>query len=313
MDGIAAGFVPIIVACMVVPGFAGAFWQSILFLLELDATNLTLPVPWPWTVPYSDLPAGVALRGGLIGLGFIGVLVYPAMAALRLVRRSLHHLPADPALAATFCLAVPYAHYAYSIAELGHLAQGIFPALVGTLLWLAAARPGIRWTGVAAILAATAWITLPSHPRMDCVGSDHPCVATDVSGQRLYLPPPVAGDISVLRDLDATYAPGNRAFVATPYWPGAYAILGKRSPLWEIYATTARSERFQQAEIARMQQAHPGFIIVFDFPLDNREELRYSHTHPAMDAYIREHFVALPSPNANYRIYRAPDDSPEGK
>lgn len=310
--GIGAGFLPILAACAFVPGFSGAFGESILFLFELKATNLTLPVPWPWTVPYSSLPAGVGIRQGLVGLGFIGVLLYPVIGMARLALQRIRGTGMDPAWAATVCLSVPYAHYAFSRADIGHLAQGIFPALLGCLLWLASLRVIWTWLGTAILLAATGWTTLTSHPRMGCAGEDQACSIVEVSGQRLFVPPTVAGDIALLRDLAARYAPAGRSFVATPYWPGAYALLERRSPLWEIYATTPRGAAFQAAEIERMRRADPGFVLVFDFPLDNREELRYSRTHPIMDRYIRDHFVALPSTNPNYRIYRAADAGNNG-
>ena len=247
------------------------------------------------------------MRQGLTGLGFVAVLSYPIIGVCSLVLQRTRGLAPNHAWAATVCLAVPYAHYAFSRADLGHLAQGIFPALLGGLLWLGS-LPGLwRWLGTAVLALASGWTTLTSHPRMACVGTDSACVDVEVSGQHLLLTPAVASDIALLRDLEQRYAPAGRSFVATPYWPGAYALLQRRSPLWEIYATTARGAPFQEAEIERLRRANPGFVIVFDFPLDNREELRYSHTHPLIDRYIRDHFVAIPSANPNYRIYRAED------
>jgi hypothetical protein len=305
--GVAAGFVPILVACLFVPGFFEAFHKSILFLFELKATNLPLPVPWPWTIPYSSLSTGMAIRQGLVGLGFVGVLFYPIFGIACLVLRRVRDHSMDPAWAATVCLAVPYAHYAFSRADIGHLAQGIFPALLGCILWLSSLPAVWSWLGSSVLFVATLWTTLTSHPRTDCIGEGAACTAVEVSGQTLLLPPAVTDDVTLLRELAMKYAPAGRSFVATPYWPGAYALLERRSPLWEIYGTTARSASFQETEIERMRQAHPGFVLVFDFPLDNRDELRYSHTHPVMDRYIRDHFVPLPSPNPNYRIYRAED------
>ena len=67
-----------------------------------------------------------------------------------------------------------------------------------------------------------------------------------------------------------------------------------------------RGPQFERAEIMRIQAADPAFVLVFDLPLDGREELRFTRTHPLVDAWIRDNFVPVPNLTQNpaYRIYR---------
>ena len=75
--------------------------------------------------------------------------------------------------------------------------------------------------------------------------------------------------------------------------------------MWEIYALFPRSEGFQQMEIERIKAANPGFVLIFDFPLDGREALRFRNTHPLIHQYILDNFELLPnSPNPAYQIYK---------
>jgi len=158
---------------------------------------------------------------------------------------------------------------------------------------------------------ASAWIVWPSHPIVPCIASGL-CKDVTIGNDHLMLDPATASDIGLIHQLVSDYAPHGRAFVTTPYWPGAYALMNQRSPLWEIYATPPRTEAFQRQEIARLQAADPGFVLILEFPLDNRDELRYSRTHPVMFKYVEEHFLSVPSPNPNYLIFRAPDTSAVG-
>jgi hypothetical protein len=45
--GCAVGSAPLWIMLLVVPGFAAAFWESIVFHLA-QGLNIPLPYPWPW-------------------------------------------------------------------------------------------------------------------------------------------------------------------------------------------------------------------------------------------------------------------------
>ena len=76
--------------------------------------------------------------------------------------------------------------------------------------------------------------------------------------------------------------------------------------MWEIYALFPRPQAFEQAEIERIKIVKPGFALVFDLPLDGRDELRFRNTHPLIHQYILDNFQLLPnSPNPAYQIYKA--------
>jgi hypothetical protein len=131
-------------------------------------------------------------------------------------------------------------------------------------------------------------------------------VNIEISGSDLVVKPRTAADVDLLRKLADEYAPNGQSFIAMPFWPGAYPLLERKSPMWEIYALFPRTQAFEQAEVERIKTAKPGFALVFDWPLDGRDELRFRNTHPLIYRYILDHFERLPdSPNPAYRIYRA--------
>lgn len=83
-------------------------------------------------------------------------------------------------------------------------------------------------------------------------------------------------------------------------------MLNRRSPMWEIYALFSRSEAFEKKEIERIKALKPGFVLVFDFPLDGRDELRFSETHPLTHQYIMSNFEPVSiSQNPAYKIFKA--------
>jgi len=112
--------------------------------------------------------------------------------------------------------------------------------------------------------------------------------------------------VNLLRDLTEKYAPAGRPVLVLPFWPGAYPLLDRHAPLWEIYALSPRSEEFQLAEIERIKKADPGFALVFNMAMDGREELRFANSHRLIDDYIRSHFDLIQTAaNPALQIYKA--------
>lgn len=303
--GVAIGFSPVILMALLVPRFGVAFWESVRFLFEHKATNLPIPIPWPWAVNFSTASFGEATRGVLIGLFFIGTLAFGGLSLVWVVYRKFRKEAVSPVLVASAFLALPYAHYAFSRADVGHLAHGVFPLLVGSFVLLSLSATKLKWPLVLVLCGSSFWVMHIFHPGWYCLASKQ-CVSVEISGRQLKVDPGTANDIALLRKLAEEFAPNGRSFVATPFWPGAYALLERRSPMWEIYALFSRSETFENREIARIEASNPGFVFVFDLPLDGREELRFRNTHPLTYKFILENFDPLEvSQNSAYQIFRA--------
>lgn len=303
--GVATGYAPILIMALLVPGFAIGFWDTIRFMFEMKATNIPLPIPWPWRVNFNSISHGDAVRGVLIGLFFIAAVVFGVLAIAWVVWQKVHAKQVSPALVAAASLALPYAHYAYSRADVGHLALGIFPLLVGCLVLLAAQPAKIKWSLALILCTASLWVTHMSHPGWQCLISKQ-CVDVEISGNILQVDAGTANDIGLLRTLSQQYAPDGQAFITTPFWPGAYALLERKSPMWEIYALLPVSQSFERAEIDRIRKAKPAFALVYDLPLDGRDELRFKNTHPLTQQYILDNFEPLQNlSNPAYQIFKA--------
>lgn len=135
--GVVSGFAPILAMVIFVPGFASAFWENIMFLFELKSTNIPLPVPWPWHISFHTQPLGDSLRAFLVGVFFVALVLFGILSLGWVASRTRNGKPVPPTLFGTSFLALPYAHFAYSRADFGHLAQGVFPLLIGCLTVLA--------------------------------------------------------------------------------------------------------------------------------------------------------------------------------
>jgi hypothetical protein len=303
--GVVAGFLPILILVVSAPGFAASFWESIRAIFG-RGTNLPLPVPWPWLVPVTLLPPADAAAEILTGMLFVAVPVFGVLSFLWVIRQALAQRPVPPELVASSVLVLPYAHFAFSRAEYGHLAQSLFPFLIGIFILLRDRPRTTRRTFAFVIAVASLQIMLPHHPGWECRVTWE-CATAEVGGSRLKVDADTANGLASLNDAVGHYAPNGRSFFATPWLPSAYALFKRKSPVWEIFALFPASDEFQRQEIERIKAAQPGFVVVQDARLDGRDDLRFLNTHPLIEQFIRDNFdpISIRNQPVYYQFYKS--------
>lgn len=308
--GVLLGYLPVLCMSVAIPGFASAMWESVRLLFEAKATNLPLPIPWPWTLAYEQSLLTDIVRGWLLGVFFIVILLFGVLAVAYVIRQKIKQRAVSPVLVAAAFLGLPYAHYTYSRADTLHLAMGIIPFLMGSLALVANQRAMIKWPLLWLLCGASLMIMAPLHPGWVCYTS-RLCIDADVAGSKLKTHPNVPVELGMLKKITDTYAANNNSFLVTPFWPGAYAVMGQKSPIWENYALIPRAASFQLAEIQRLKIVNLGFALIIDVALDGREELRFSNTHPLINRYIQDNYQLLPgvTPDPAYQLYVKKQDS----
>jgi len=298
--GVFLGFLPMLIALAMVPGFYDAFLHDVLAIFEYGGTNLALPVPWPWRVAVSGQPWLEVAQHLLVGFFFVAVLAFAVLGPVYVLLTKLTR--ANATFAAAAFLAVPYAHFAFSRADVAHLAQGIFPLLIGLMLAPSIRSERARLVLVSALLAASLFIVAPMHPGW-VAWKDGNWQRAEVGRDRLAVPPGVKSDLDLLGNLVEKYAPDGRAFMVAPYWPGAYAVFDRKAPVRDIYPLFPQSAAGQEAEIARIRAANPGFVAVLDTALDGLDARRYRNTHPLIYQFIIDNFEPVSDGRGALQVY----------
>ena len=324
-----AGYLPVLAFHVAVPGYSAAFFDAIRLLFESGTTNITLSLPRPHAVLTGTAPFFMhGVRESVLGLLWFAAgafllwgvtqVVYDARKRAVASSRAFSAVTAhtvsptiSPIYAASLFVAVPYTHYFLSRADVVHAAISVLPILLAAWTY-----PTVRWAGVQRIalvfvMAGSGLLALPWHSGYP-LWRGQPLELMDVRGDKLRLPALPAADVHFVQRAIKTHG-GDRLFFAAPYWPGAYAIAGQRSPTWEIYLLFPALPRRQSDEIERLAAAGIGFAMLTDHRMDYRLDLGLERTHPLIVRYLERcmkpaavaqqtHAHPLPPTHPNARV-----------
>ena len=295
--GAALGYAPVLAFLLAVPGFAAAFADSIRLLFESGTTNLALPLPRASAVLRPDWRwAGAAQRESVMGALFVAAPVFVWLGLRRLPARGGSAGEAPPAaFAASLFLSLPYAHYAWSRADVVHVAISILPLLVAAWTFPAGRRRAAHAAGLLALALGSAFLVFPQHPAYSLARGD-PLERVVVRGETLRVGPRTARELELLQRLTQLAPADAPAFYAAPYWTTAYAATGRRSPAWEIYPLFPSTDERQRREIRRLVDARVGIAAISTLSVDRRADLGLRRTHPAIVSHIRRCMTKLELP-----------------
>lgn len=286
-------------AMLLLPGFAAAFWGSIVFNLT-QGVNLPLPYPWPWSIDLQgkqgfDLLAEICTRG----MFALPLLLYPA--GLLVALRTPPERQAERAamIAATF-VGVFYLHHASVRSDIWHLAQAIHPLLILALVMPAcvSARPAARWAAAVALGVATCVVTLNVNPSFARFrpGASMELVTHDIAGDQLRLPSAQAAELSSVEAAIRSHVGVSEPLFVAPTRPGFYPMFGKTSPDYWIYFLWPATETVQHQTIDRLEKVGVVWALIIDEAVDGNDALRFRNSNDKVWEYLTRAFAVVDDP-----------------
>lgn len=304
--GLAIGLAPLILYWMMAPGFGSAVIERrVSTILSRGTTNLPLPIPFPWA---RDTWAGARsqrLRRLLISISFLVLPALPAMTlALQMAIPTFLAPTNQLVLLPAACLGLFTWHHAFSRADEWHLCQSHVPALILAILVLNETQQGSTllffWLLVTSLLyLRDIKLRAQSHLPAQWVKSGSLHEMTENSRQIIKFI-----DNELMRSSDNA----QDLILAVPTTLWLLPILCCRSPVYDMYCVYPASKNAQRRMINEIKSSPVELAIIDDSPLDGRQDLRFSQTHPRVLAWLKRHFkvveCALPSNLEMFRRYR---------
>jgi len=276
------------------PGIYSAIWQRMALIIRAGSTNLTLAVPWPWTLDFTS-SWGLA-AWGRFGISMLFVLAPAAIvlsAALAWFgsRDGLHR---RALLCATSIVGVFYMHHAFARADPPHLAQAIHPAILAGFALFALAPRGRMQRGailaLSTLLVVIAPIGLDRHPLSILWKPSEKMRALDVRGDTLRVPRPVGDRLeAVMRVVAERVAAQDTLLILNA--PILYPMLDRSAPTYELFLTLPTAANQQDLMIADL--AGVDWVLIQDLAFDGRQELRFRSTNARVWREVEETFVQV--------------------
>jgi hypothetical protein len=303
--GIAIGTLPIVSMCLFVPGFFAAYRDSFLFFLHQGRTNFPLPIPWPWhQVQVGQILDGLGLLGRYaVGWGFILLPMFALLFAFFALTADRENLGERRLLLAAGFVGSVYMHHAFARADPYHLAQSIHPMLLGAFA-LPAALAGRGRTasrvGVALVIGlVTLFAAVPLSPfylRWKSHGQWDRFAPRSIGGDEILISERASRLYEAIRwEVGKHVAPNEPLFIA-PHMPGLYPLLGRPSPVWDIYPIWPAEGAGDERMLSELIGHDVRWALVDDYVLDGRAELGFEFTHPKSAAYLASAFERIPTP-----------------
>ena len=302
--GTVVGYLPMLLMLAFVPGFADAFLDPFRVILRARSLQLNLAIPWPWHIERA------AFRNGFIfccmqayGWSFLLLPVGLAAVAATLSRMPGRSWREHAGLVAAGVIGLSYLHYAFSRADIYHLAHSLPVVLVALLLlpnawrWpeLCSRRKLVATLLTVGVGMLTVLATFPYNPitnRLTARGEAR--AEMRLGEQTLNLDAASASFIFGLQTFARTALSPEESILILPNAPMLYEAVGRLSPVHEIYFLWPPTPTEAQKQIEQLERQRVNWALLGTEDVDNDRERGLRGTHPLLMQYLREHFVPVP-------------------
>ena len=294
--GVVTGYLPQALMFLLVPGYFSGFTENLRTIMA-KGTNLPAKVPWPWLVQETD--TGWHRWSAFVeGFYYVAFPLFFLLAVVRAWRLGGQRLAAHPVFVSAICVTLPYTHYVFSRPDIVHLSHGA-PALALGFIALAFTMPGHMprlGLALAPFLAVTSLLAnlYQIGAAMLVLAAPHSLFEFEIRGRQMSVPTYIAKVLASAHTLSTELAKKDEPILFVPNLPGLYPLTGRLSPTNQIYFIYPATPEEDRALLAEMEAANVRWVMMHDYALDGREDLRFRNTNPIVFAWLRTNFDLVP-------------------
>lgn len=284
---------PVLLMFFFISGYFGDYWeQKISRILKRGTANLPLPIPFLWKkAPFKQKNIESGEQWLIKSLfTFLPVLYISVIIFVLLLTSSI--TPQHYSwLALSFC-GLCYLHHAYSRADLSHLAQSIAPFIL--LVTIIASEFSYWWiAGLVFAVLSMRYIYWNNQIWIRAAFKRYQVKEFDIGEVVLKLPIKQAAYIERVRTLVDTYSEKGDSVVLLPKILTLYPMMQRKAAVYDIFCVYTASQLEQARMIKEIKSSKSVFVLIHNVAMDQRAELCFERTHPAVWAYLKSAWHCL--------------------
>ncbi len=296
--GMALGLIPWLLMFIFISDFFSNFIYSVEVVVKSGMVDHPLPVPWPWSLDYSGLNFSESLNRFFVGLYFVAVLVLYVAMAFMLFLAGRDKIETRKYLAIPVFLGLFYLLYIFKRSDLMHLAVGIHPLLFGMVALphtLGVLRSKIPQFLLYVILTFSAVFAsgLDQDYVKKLMADKYLYGEWDIGEDTLVIRKDRAGALYRLKKTIDEHVKPDEELLMIPHQVLEYAILDRRSPVWDTVFTFPQLEKKEREMIAQLEGRNVNWAIACDYMVDGNVDYHPAKTHPLFWAYLLENYEKI--------------------
>lgn len=306
--GIVIGYSPLLLMLAAVPGFAESFLDSVVMDV-LTPPRFPRPVPWPWEIEIYKFSVSNIHRL-VVSLSFIVMPLFYLAWIAAAVRGSGEALCKRRILIASSLIGVFYLHHVFARAGFNHLAQAAAPVIIGLIaLPGVISNPSRKRKVVAAVIFMGLFsftATLPGHHSYLKLESPEKYYRIEIKEDILWIRKNKKKALLKAKRMAEEKFDKNDHLLVAPYWPLLYPVLGKDSPVWQVYFCRPFTGEIQKQDIQSLQEKKVKWAIVGDVAISAKEPRHFKNTHSRLWRYLKDNYchVSDKSLMDGYYLYK---------
>ena len=318
LAGIPIGYLPMIFLAITKPNFVPKIIRSIEKMFLSGRTNIRIPVPWPWQIDTSE-PWILLVNQVLIGILFFALPLFYSLSLIGVFKQMVNakkKFQVPPQIKnsgwrlwfSSVLVGFPFLHHAFSRADSYHLTQSIMPFFLGvfSLSQLPQFKSKLlKQMLFLFLLIATFFVqimTLDGFLKLVVPDRFEKIIFTkDLIWTKKSFASELEGILESVRENEIQGSIMNYYFA--PNLPGLYSLIDSRFPPYDIYPLVPSTIEEQQEIISHLENNQVNLVLVNNFPLDNDEKKRFSHTNNLVWEFIIDNFEKIETPNLSDTYY----------
>ena len=290
--GIFIGYMPQLLMFKAVPGYFQEF-RHYVAAIAIKGTNMSASIPWPWRVDM-HLP-NWRWASALLESGFFVVLpLFLLFAAWWIFTRKR----ASHALVAAACVTLPYAHFAFSRPDTIHLGHAAPTLALGLIALAFAVRPAVGQMITPVLLVASLLTNLFETGLVRKIfPPTPPLVPMEVRKRSMSVGAEEAEFLKSATTLATEIANPDERILFLPNLPALYPAVSRTSPIPQLYCIFPASLEEQTEMVSEIERTRVQWVMLRDYALDGRDDLRFRQTNPLVFAHFSRYFAPFPMPS----------------